>query len=153
MVKTTFATVASVLLTLGVVSSSYASTASSSAIDVEHYKGIAYVSGGFGIEERDAIFSMGKKDNLGLSFALQNKEYLDGAKVLIKDDKGQNVLETTSDGPLFFTKLPEGKYTVMARALGKTLTRVVDVPSKGQTRLYFVWNEPSSNAPPALAKK
>ena len=137
--NTTFATVASALLVLGVGSSSYASGISSSAIDVEHYKGIPYVSGGFGIEERQAIAAMGRKDNLELSFALQNKQYLGGAEVLIKDSKGNKVLEAASDGPLFFTKLPEGKYTVTATALGKTLTRDVDLSNKGQARLYFAW--------------
>ena len=136
--KTTFATVASALLVLGVASSSYTSGASN-AIDVEHYKGIQYVSGGFGIDERQAIAAMGRKDNLELSFALHNKEYLGGAEVLIKDSKGNKVLEAASDGPLFFTKLPEGKYTVMATALGRTLTRDVDIPNKGQARLYFAW--------------
>jgi hypothetical protein len=151
--KMTFATVASALFALGIGSSSYASGVSSSAIDVEHYKGIPYVSGGFGIEERHAMATVGRKDNLELSFALQNKEYLGGAEVLIKDDRGNKVLETASDGPLFFAKLPEGKYTVMATALGRTLTRVVDVPDKGQARLYFTWKEPGSKAAPTLAKK
>ena len=139
MSRTTFASLVSFLLALGLVSSSYASTYSASAVAVERYRGIPYVSGGFGIEERHAVATMGRKDNLELSFALQNKEYLGGAEVLIKDSKGNKVLEAASDGPLFFTKLPEGKYTVMATALGRTLTRDVDIPNKGQARLYFAW--------------
>ena len=94
---------------------------------------------GFGIEERQAIAAMGRKDNLELSFALQNKQYLGGTEVLIKNSKGNKVLEAVSDGALFFTKLPEGKYTVTATAAGRTLTRDVDLSNKGHARLYFAW--------------
>jgi hypothetical protein len=114
-------------------------TDSDSQPEVKTYEGIPYVSGGIGLEERASLGAMSKTDNLKLSFALQNKDYLGGAEVLIKDRSGKEILEAVSEGPLFFAKLPEGIYTVEATAMGKTLERVVHVPSKGQAQLYFAW--------------
>jgi hypothetical protein len=82
---------------------------------------------------------MSKDDNLELSFALQNKNDLGGAEVLIKDRNGKEVIATVSDGPLFFARLPDGIYTVEATAMGQTLERVVHVSSKGQAHLHFAW--------------
>jgi hypothetical protein len=116
-------------------------TDSGSRPKVQSYNGIPYVSGGFGLEERAKLRAIGKTDNLELSFALQNKEYLGGAEILIKNRNGKEVLEATSDGPLFFAKLPEGTYTVEATAMGKTLEQVAHVPAKGQTQIHFAWKE------------
>ncbi|HET8562889.1 MAG TPA: hypothetical protein VFM35_03335 [Candidatus Binatia bacterium] len=110
-------------------------------IQVKDYNGIPYVSGGFGVEERESLRAMTKGDNLELSFALQNGSYLGGAKVLIRDDQGRKILETVSDGPLFFTKLRPGKYTIDATAMGKTLEQVAQVPPKGQMHVSFAWKE------------
>jgi hypothetical protein len=122
--------------------------------EVQTYNGIPYMSGGFGLEERAELRAMSKSDNLELSFALKNKDYLSGADLLIKDDQGKDILKAVSDGPLFFTKLPAGKYTIEATAEGRTEEQVAQVPAKGQTRIYFAWRE--SNQRPAtqsLAKK
>ncbi len=133
--KITIAAVAPILLVLGATSLSNATAVSPDKPEVQTYNGIPFVSGGFGVEERAALRRVGNKDNLELSFALHNDEHLGGARVLIKDERGNKILETVSDGPLFYTKLPEGKYLVMATARGKTLTRVAEVPDKEQARL------------------
>lgn len=88
--------------------------------EVQTFNGIPYMSGGFGLEERAKLRAIGETDNLELSFALTNKDYLSGAGVLIKDDQGKEILKAVSDGPLFFTKLPAGKYTIEATAEGRT---------------------------------
>ena len=77
-------------------------------LHVQRSENIPYVSGGVGIEERDRLRSLAADDNLGLSFSLENGHYLGGAEVSIKDDKGKELLEAVSDGPLFFAKLPAG---------------------------------------------
>ncbi len=139
--KIAIAAIAPILLVLGTAPLSYATKAFPDKPEVQTYNGIPFVSGGFGSDERAALRTMGNKDNLELSFALQNDEYLGGAKVLIKDERGNKILETTSDGPLFYAKLPEGTYRIMATAHGKTLTQVAKVPDKGRARLYFAWKE------------
>jgi len=121
----------------------FASSSADSAAQPEAktYNGIPYVSGGFGADERANLRAMNKSDNLELSFALKNKDYLGGADVVIKDDQGKEILKAPSDGPLFFTKLPAGKYTVEATAEGRTEEQLAQVPANGQSRLYFAWQE------------
>ena len=118
-------------------------------LKIEH--GIPYVSGGFGVEERENLLKMTRGDNLGLSFALQNKQYLGGANVAIKDSKGRDVLTAISNGPLFFAKLPAGTYTVEATARGKTETQIAHVPASGQDRLYFTWKPVEQAKPQSVA--
>ena len=105
------------------------------------YNGIPYLSGGFGVDERASLQGMSKNDNLELSFALKNRDYLSGANVLIKDDRGKEVLKAVSDGPLFFTKLPAGKYTIEATAAGRAEEQIAQVPATGRSRVYFAWKE------------
>lgn len=127
---------------------------SASQPEVKTYHGISYLSGGIGLEEREALRTMAKEDNLKLSFALRNRDYLGGAKILIKDHKGRKVLEAVSDGPLFFAKLPAGNYSIMATAVGKTLKQEARLSPKGQTRLYFIWRESDHEiASRSVAKK
>ena len=109
------------------------------------------MSGRFGLEEHAELKTIGKMDNLELSFALQNRDYIGSAEVVIEDQNGAAILEAVSDGPLFFAKLPEGVYTVKATAMAKTLEQTVHVPSQGQARLYFAWKD--SIASHTLAKK
>jgi hypothetical protein len=145
------AIIAQAVFILGVLSMSYASTGSP---EVKTYQGISYVSGGIGMEEREAVRAMGKKDDLELSFALQNKNYLGGAKVLIRDEKGKTILDATADGPLFFAELPEGNYNVTATALGNTLEQKAHVSAKAHARLHFTWTESNhETATRSLTKK
>jgi hypothetical protein len=141
MQKLTVSAMVPVLVIFGASSLAWARVNSWDGPEAQSYKGIPYISGGVGIDERSTLRTMAKKDNVELSFAVQDKEYLGGAKVLIKDDKDHVVLEATSDGPLFYTRLPEGAYTIMATANGKTLIRKVRIPDKGETMVYFAWKE------------
>jgi hypothetical protein len=108
---------------------------------VHRYHEIPYISGGVGMDERAALREMTVKDNLKLSFALRNRDYLSGVNVVIVDQHGNKILEATSDGPWLFTSLPEGTYTIRATAMGETLEQEAHVTAKGQTPLYFVWRD------------
>ena len=108
-------------------------------LQVKEYNDVPYVSGGFGDEERDQLRAITNGYNLQLSFALQSGNYLGGANVEIRDSRGKTVLEGVSDGPLFFAKLPPGKYTIEATAEGKIVEQVAQAPAKGQTHVHFAW--------------
>lgn len=114
---------------------------------VQTYKEIPYLSGGVGLDERKALRSMTKGDNLKLSFALKNRDYLSDVEVVITDNKGNKVMEAVSEGPWFFTKLPAGEYTDRATTMGETLQQVAHMTSRGQTQLYFSWNESTLRGP------
>jgi hypothetical protein len=135
------ATTALVLFASGTASLAFSNEVPDSQPQVKTHEGIKYVSGGFGVDERENLRAMSKDDNLELSFALQNKDYLGGAKVLIKDGNGKDVVKTFSDGPLFFAKLPQGTYAVEATAMGQTQEQIAHVPSNRQAQLYFAWRE------------
>ena len=139
MKKTMIGTVTCFLLAAGPVFAGSSTELSDSQLQIKAYEGIPYISGGFGVEERNNLRAMSKDDNLELSFALQNKNYLGGAEILIKDANGKDILETVSDGPLFFAKLPQGTYTIEATAMGQTEEQIAHVPSKGQAQLHFAW--------------
>lgn len=74
-------------------------------------QGYGYMSGGIGTEERDAMGKEAGSYNLKLSFATTTGQYIMKAEVMIKDQKGQEIINTTS-GPWFYIKLPPGKYTI-----------------------------------------
>ena len=135
----------------GVISVSLATPVAAEELAVKTSNGVSYVSGGFGLDERQRLRSIARGDNLELSFALTNKEYLGGANVVIKGQNGSTVLEDVSDGPLFYAQLPAGTYTVEARAMGKTLRQNVQVPSKGQARVHFAWNSADATMAEAMA--
>lgn len=139
--KLTVSAMVPVLVIFGAASFASARVNSWDGPEAQSYKGIPYISGGFGIDERSTLRTMAKNDNVELSFALHDKDYLGGAKVLIKNAKDHVVLEAASDGPLFYTRLPEGDYTIMATANGKTLIRKVRVSDKEKTMVYFAWKE------------
>ena len=109
---------------------------------VQRSENIPYVSGGVGIEERNKLKAMAADDNLELSFALTNGHYLGGAEVSIKDHNSKELIEAVADGPLFFAKLPAGRYIVEATAMGKTITRAINVSTNGRATVFFAWAGP-----------
>lgn len=102
-------------------------------------QGTPCLSGGIGLDERDALRSRASDYNLMLSFAAKTGNYLSDVEVVIKDAQGNTVLETVSEGPWFFVKLPTSRYTVMATTMGKPNQQVANVRAKGQAQLYFYW--------------
>jgi hypothetical protein len=82
---------------------------------------------------------MERNYDLKLIFATREGNYLSDVNVTIVDEQGRKVLETVSEGPWFYTKLPAGKYKVTAEARGKTYQQVVQVSPQKQTQLQFHW--------------
>jgi hypothetical protein len=124
---------------IGLVSMSFASEFSGFQPEVKTYNGVMYLSGGIGVDELETLRLMEKDYALKLSFAEKAGNYLSDVQVVIKDTAGDTVLDAVSQGPWLFTKLPAGKYTVMATTMGRTHQQVARVTSKGQTWLYFYW--------------
>jgi hypothetical protein len=135
-----------VIATLGVLAffwafayTGLAADSADSVIKVKSYGNIPYVSGGVGLEERDALAQMSRDYNLKLSFAVSSGNYLGDVNVVIKDVRGQVVLEAVSEGPWFFAKLPSGKYTIRVEVMGKAQQQSSQVPAKGQAQVNFFW--------------
>jgi hypothetical protein len=108
-------------------------------IQPKHYGNVPYLSGGVGLDEREALNQMARDYDLKLSFAVSGGNYLGDIAVEIRDAGGRMVLEAVSEGPWFFTKLPSGRYTVLVKVMGKTQQKTVQVSGRGQTVLNFFW--------------
>ncbi len=110
-------------------------------IEQSEYKGISYVSGGIGSDEREKLTVIGKNYSLKLVFAIKSGEYLSDVKVEISDNIGKKVLDAVADGPWFFANLPPGKYTVTVTMMGKEKQNKINIiKDQKQTILRFYGN-------------
>jgi hypothetical protein len=102
--------------------------------------GITYVSGGVGADEEAAMQQMRPQYRLRLLFAVEGRgEYLADIPVTIAGPKGDTVLQTTAQGPLFYANVPAGSYRVTAARDGQAITRTVSVPKTGGVEERFYW--------------
>ena len=98
---------------------------------------VTFVSAGVGIEERNELDATRANYNLSLLFSVRGSgEYLSDVKISITDLSGKNFLETVSNGPKLFAKLPTGRYIVNVEQDAKVLHKTVSVGGK-QTALSF----------------
>ena len=113
-------------------------SANSDAI-VQTAGGVSYVSGGVGTDSIDRLNSLASDFNLKLVFALKSGEYVSGVRVAIADAAGKTLLDTTSEGPWFLTKLPVGNYQIVATFAGNAVKRQVAVGAAKLRTIDFRW--------------
>jgi hypothetical protein len=101
--------------------------------------GISFVSGGVGTDSTDRLSSLAKDFNLKLVFALKSGDYVSGVKVTIADAAGKMLLDTTSEGPWFLTKLPAGKFQIVATFKGNAEKRTIAVGTEKLKTIDFRW--------------
>ncbi len=132
---------ASLLLLLGVA----AAPAWAEETPQVHTSGdVSYVTGGVGEEHAQAMEAVRKDYPLSMLFVRKDKPrnaYLADIAVTIKNARGKVVLQTTSEGPFLYVKIPAGRYTVSATHEGNTRTAAVYVTSKGHKHMVFEWTE------------
>ncbi len=101
-------------------------------------RGIAWVSGGIGLSERELLAArFGRDYNLRLEFALPTGSYVAQINVQISRVNGEEVLAVADVGPWLLTKLPPGNYSVQASAQGQQFQSSVTVPASGTRTLVF----------------
>ena len=98
-----------------------------------------YMSGGVGIDERDAMREQMGDYNLHLKFAAVGGAYLAKVMVRIEDPSGRRLLDAQSDGPWFFVKMPKGKYKLIVENGGISQAREVDLSKKAAADVVFRW--------------
>ncbi len=98
--------------------------------------GIAYLTGGVGLDEREAMQSVQHDYNLWLSFARKgDAAYAADTLVAIHDVQGKLLLKVFAEGPWLMVKLAPGQYRVTARhEYGSATTQRVTVSGKATTR-------------------
>ena len=70
--------------------------------------GVSYVCGGIGTDSINRLSSLAGDFNLKLVFALNSGAYVSDVRVAIANAAGKTLLDTTSEGPWFLTRLPAG---------------------------------------------
>ncbi len=104
--------------------------------------GVAYLSGGIGQGEAQAIEGSERSWPLTLEFAQRDHghgDFVANVAVVVRDAHGNTSLHATSDGPFLLARLAPGRYKVDATLDGKTLHEKVAVHSGAPTKAIFVW--------------
>ena len=107
---------------------------------VQHVKGgVAYVSGGVGQDEVDAMRSVAAGYNLHLMFVEQGGAYISDVDTHIRSANGSVSLAVVSEGPLLYVRLPRGKYQVSASYNGVVRQGTLTVPPHGAVMRTMTW--------------
>lgn len=107
----------------------------------EAQQGIAYVTGGVGVDERKALKALRDEFSVKLRFAVQEGAYLANVEVRIQDAQGKPVLESTSSGPWFMVDLEPGTYTVLASDANEKLEKQVQVQQGSFEEVLFSFKD------------
>ena len=101
--------------------------------------GVAYMSGGIGIDESCAIQKEhGYSLQLTFSAGADNK-YESGIKVSIQNAQGKQVLSVDDAGPMLLVQLPAGKYQVVSQLDGHEMRTPVDLSTGKHQAVNVHW--------------
>ena len=117
---------------------------------VRHSGPVEYLSGGIGADESAAIQTASKQWPLTLEFAIKDRQRADFAadvKVRIRDARGNEVLQATSEGPFLLARLAPGSYAVEATLAGQAQHRQVNVKAGQSSRQMFLWEDTDKSKP------
>jgi hypothetical protein len=110
-----------------------------SAVKQQMQGDIGYVSGGVGIDEKNAMEALRRDYNLHLIFAEGKGTYVSHVKVNIIDSDGHIILDTLADGPMLYVALKPGRYKVSAEVDGQVLERKATIGKTKAAALNFLW--------------
>ncbi|WDZ95131.1 hypothetical protein Herbaro_16785 [Herbaspirillum sp. WKF16] len=123
--------IAAALLALGLMAGAGAASAQSAAP--------AYMNGGIGQGEQDAIKAAARDYNLHLLFSQNNGEYISDVRLDITDTRGGALLSLPSAGPMTNVRLPPGQYKVSASYKGEGKSQQVTVMEGKTSNLSLRW--------------
>ena len=117
-----------------------AQDASQDLPEVVRYGDITYMTGGVGLEERDAMKTVAKDYNLFISNANGYGKFTAAVTIVIKDKDGKEIFTAYDTGPLLYAKIPDGSYTVEAVSGENRMVRKITVSGKKHANVHFVWS-------------
>lgn len=104
---------------------------------------IAYVSGGVGRDERDAMHAMARRFNVRLNVvSAKNGEALSDADAAVVDSRGKLRLRVHTAGPLLYMKLPHGRYQITVKSRGAMQTLNLQVGAQPVDAIVRLPSEP-----------
>jgi hypothetical protein len=111
----------------------------------------AFLNGGIGEDEADAMRSKAHEFPLRLIFADgPRNEFTANIPVVISDARGNSVLALPDAGPMLYVMLPEGIYTVTAQADGITKTQHLALKAGQGQNVVFHWNTDAASPLPGM---
>lgn len=116
------------------------STQDVQALTPQTASGIAYITGGVTIDERQEMMAQRNNYSLLLKVAAKSGKYLGDSVVKITDQAGVTVFECTTDGPWLLVDLPVGRYTVSATGLEITQSQKILISKKTRREITMYWN-------------
>jgi len=134
------------LVLLPVLTAGTAIAADTLLMPAENVKGnVRYMTGGIGFDEAEAMRQAASHYPLTIELAAKPSPrdayprdvYLSSVRVDIRDDQGQSLITTTTDGPILLASLPPGRYTINAEIRGVSQQKTVTVGNGAQQRLLF----------------
>lgn len=99
---------------------------------------ITYITGGIGDEERDALNAVKNNYNLSIMSASVSGSFTGDTHIAIRDRQGMELLNTDA-GPLFYAKLPAGRYTVEGSSEGQNRSQAITIASGQPAHIHFSW--------------
>jgi hypothetical protein len=101
---------------------------------------VAYVTGGVGQEERQALEAAQNNYNLHITVSNREGQFLADTRITIRDRKGNEILEAIA-GPIFNVQIQSGTYTVEAASSEGQIKKQTVTVGKGKrpTSLHFTW--------------
>ena len=101
---------------------------------------VPYMTGGAGVDEREALFAASKDYGLKLSFAAKDETAsLSDVTVGIATTRGEQVMLMKEMGPYLFVKLEPGDYTITATSGDQILEQDARVSAGEQADASFDW--------------
>jgi hypothetical protein len=116
------------------------SSPSAPALQAQQQGNVTFVSGGAGDEDRAALKQVESQYNLRLTFVARSGAFLANIAVTLADARGNAVLDTISDGPIFFARVPPGRYRLTVSNQGQSQSRDVTINDRGAVRQDFYWS-------------
>ena len=110
-----------------------------SALQAQQQGNITFVSGGAGEEDRAALQQVESQYNLRLMFAARSGDFLANVAVTLADARGGTVLDTIANGPIFYARVPPGRYRLTVTNQGQSQSRDISVGAAGAVRQDFYW--------------
>ena len=113
---------------------------------------VIFISGGIGDNETEALEAVKNDYNLRITSADSTGHFRGNTRIIVSDASETVVLDTTSQGPLLYTNLPKGRYTVYGYSEGQSKTQKVTVVTGKASRVRFSWKATAAdsvNAPAA----
>lgn len=106
--------------------------------EIMHEGAITYVTGGIGNEEREALESSQRNYNLRITSAEVTGAFSGDTRIIIRDHSGKELLSTDA-GPIFYAKLPDGRYVVEGSNEGQNKKQNITITGSKPVFIKFGW--------------